>query len=1071
MAQFEGERKIWEQIIKRKDRKLQKTDKVCSHHFLEKDYRTYDEFTINGKVVRLAKEKASLNAGAQPVVFDTYPLYYQPKIKERKPPAPRKNVSPKKNKNGKKSTTEESDVEANTETGDSTEVAVEREDLPPEQNVLPPPEPEQPAEKPEWSHENVQQLQLPVDWVLCNSLSTQEKVLVHIDPTKLQIDKIKLNSVTDAARLVITVDQMKVCSGTGLDEKPFSVVCNGYAPVNGKRCLHCKSEMHRLKKKNQRKILIKKKLSLKREKNKINKQTLKRSKARLLQKIAQYRKTIADNLHECRAKKKEVLEEAIKTLPPTQQEAVRACFKKATAKGPSGVRYTIEWIYECMLMKIKSPKLYDHIRRHQILALPCSSTIRGYLKHYSGAYGFQPSTFDMLKPKAAELLPEKRRGAILIDEVKLTPGVHFDQSALKVEGFVDFGTTDLQEFGEDLQESLREAVEKLPLDPSKENQKIKAREKRQEKNKNKRDRNLGDHALVITFQPFQGSWVQNLACFLTKGCANDMELTRLILECVILVESTGFMVDAVVTDGASWNRSMWKRFGVNEECPTSEHPCDETRRLHFISDFPHLLKCMRNCFVDKKVIETAEGSIKLEHWEAVVEADALREIGFKRCPRLTKEHLNPDSWAKMRCSMAWQFWSNSVAAGMLSYRWQDIEDDSKLHDCDPSAEFCKLVNNLADVMNSRTPKGALKLNSPETEVIEKFLDKLTEMQNLATKKRQDIERKAELARIEHLKKQNKKFRSKLNDIDTRREYVFSESTDVGLVVTLKGTLQLLKFLTQENIGYKFLMTSRLNQDALERFFGLMRQSCGPNTHPEPKVFAQLFRLLSIYSLVKPIKGSNITGGDMLHTLLNLEDIQSKTKAERKKEFEKKLDDIVNVGENLEQISVVADVLHDHSYIDESIDEFAMVYVAGYVARKSAKFTKSFNCEVCEKSLKLQNADQATDEHLLIKLKSRGYLTYPSDAVVCLIRHLEKHVLKISKSNELEENILFLVAEDLENSPGLNYVGCDVHKVDLTKSIIKFFLIIRMHFLCKSWNLKTKQVKSKQRNLRKQVHVS
>ncbi|KAK3918552.1 Transposable element P transposase [Frankliniella fusca] len=913
-----GERKIWEQIIKRKDRKLQKTDKVCSHHFLEKDYKTYDEFTINGKVVRLAKEKASLNAGAQPVVFDTYPLYYQPKIKERKPPAPRKNVSPKKNKNGKKSTTEESDVEANTETGDSTEVAVEREDLPPEQNVLPPPEPEQPAEKPEWSHENVQQLQLPVDWVLCNSLSTQEKVLVHIDPTKLQIDKsitfkgnsppqikfgticyegdlkVKLNSVTDAARLVITVDQMKVCSGTGLDEKPFSVVCNGYAPVNGKRCLHCKSEMHRLKKKNQRKILIKKKLSLKREKNKINKQTLKRSKARLLQKIAQYRKTIADNLHECRAKKKEVLEEAIKTLPPTQQEAVRACFKKATAKGPSGVRYTIEWIYECMLMKIKSPKLYDHIRRHQILALPCSSTIRGYLKHYSGAYGFQPSTFDMLKPKAAELLPEKGRGAILIDEVKLTPGVHFDQSALKVEGFVDFGTTDLQEFGEDLQESLREAVEKLPLDPSKENQKIKAREKRQEKNKNKRDRKLGDHALVITFQPFQGSWVQNLACFLTKGCANDMELTRLILECVILVESTGFMVDAVVTDGASWNRSMWKRFGVNEECPTSEHPCDETRRLHFISDFPHLLKCMRNCFVDKKVIE---------------------------------------------------FWSNSVAAGMLSYRWQDIEDDSKLHDCDPSAEFCKLVNNLADVMNSRTPKGALKLNSPET-----------------------------------------------------------ESTDVGLVVTLKGTPQLLKFLTQENIGYKFLMTSRLNQDALEK-----------TSNPRPRL-------------------------------------------KEKKNLRKKLDDIVNVGENLEQISVVADVLHDHSYIDESIDEFAMVYVAGYVARKSAKFTKSFNCEVCEKSLKLQNADQATDEHLLIKLKSRGYLTYPSDAVVCLIRHLEKHVLKISKSNELEENILFLVAEDLESSPGLNYVGCDVHKVDLTESIIKFLLIIRMHFLCKSWNLKTKQVK-------------
>lgn len=75
----------------------------------------------------------------------------------------------------------------------------------------------------------------------------------------------------------------------------------------------------------------------------------------------------------------------------------------------------------------------------------------------------------------------------------------------------------------------------------------------------------------------------------------------------------------------------------------------------------------------------------------------------------------------------------------------------------------------------------------------------------------------------------------------------------------------------------------------------MRQSCGPNTHPEPRVFAQLFRLLSIYSLVKPLKGSNITGGEMLTTLLNLDDLQSKSNEERKQQLEKKLDEIVLAG--------------------------------------------------------------------------------------------------------------------------------------------------------------------------------
>lgn len=75
----------------------------------------------------------------------------------------------------------------------------------------------------------------------------------------------------------------------------------------------------------------------------------------------------------------------------------------------------------------------------------------------------------------------------------------------------------------------------------------------------------------------------------------------------------------------------------------------------------------------------------------------------------------------------------------------------------------------------------------------------------------------------------------------------------------------------------------------------MRQSCGGNTHPEPRVFAQLFRLLSIYSLVKPIKGSNITGGEMLRTLLTLDDLKNKTNDETKKELDKRLDAIVQAG--------------------------------------------------------------------------------------------------------------------------------------------------------------------------------
>ena len=108
--------------------------------------------------------------------------------------------------------------------------------------------------------------------------------------------------------------------------------------------------------------------------------------------------------------KKEVIDEAIKELPAVQQQAVRACFDASTRKGPPERRYTFEWVYECLLVRIKSPKLCSHIQERNILPLLCNTIIKGYIKRFSGAYGFHPQMFELLKPKCEELEPQKRRG-------------------------------------------------------------------------------------------------------------------------------------------------------------------------------------------------------------------------------------------------------------------------------------------------------------------------------------------------------------------------------------------------------------------------------------------------------------------------------------------------------------------------------------------------------------------------------------------------------------------------------------------------------------------------------------
>jgi hypothetical protein len=84
---------------------------------------------------------------------------------------------------------------------------------------------------------------------------------------------------------------------------------------------------------------------------------------------------------------------------------------------------------------------------------------------------------------------------------------------------------------------------------------------------------LGDHALVIMFQPFAGKHMQALACFLSKGNVTGNIQAKLILEATLLCEAAGLFIDVVTSDGATWNRAMWKAFGAgNPQQPWCIHP-------------------------------------------------------------------------------------------------------------------------------------------------------------------------------------------------------------------------------------------------------------------------------------------------------------------------------------------------------------------------------------------------------------------------------------------------------------------------------------------------------------------
>ncbi|KAK0160305.1 hypothetical protein PV328_007733 [Microctonus aethiopoides] len=212
----------------------------------------------------------------------------------------------------------------------------------------------------------------------------------------------------------------------------------------------------------------------------------------------------------CASASESVIEKEILSLPPIQQESVRACFAAAKLKNSKSRRYTIEWVYECLLIRIKSAavtvpfEVQTKIRVVQTKASGSDWGTTGKIKIFQKL----GNLFHL------EVCENLKGLTLLLDEIALSEAVKLNQRTMQLDRFVDLGS-----YKPEGALNIR-----------------------------------ADHALVFMFQPFQCNWVQVIGCFLSRSATVSDILHKLIIECVILLENAGYKVDAVTCDGAQWNR-------------------------------------------------------------------------------------------------------------------------------------------------------------------------------------------------------------------------------------------------------------------------------------------------------------------------------------------------------------------------------------------------------------------------------------------------------------------------------------------------------------------------------------
>jgi len=129
----------------------------------------------------------------------------------------------------------------------------------------------------------------------------------------------------------------------------------------------------------------------------------------------------------------------------------------------------------------------------------------------------------------------------------------------------------------------------------------------------------------------------------------------------------------------------------------------------------------------------------------------------------------------------------------------------------------------------------------------------------------------------------------------------------------------------------------------------------------------MYKLVSTYSLIKPPKGCNISGGKLMTVLLNIKDI--KNPAERQQQWLDQIDTILDRGDkNVDIFAEAASELDGHNYFLCTTSDYVLSYIAGCIARKCPRFAKfgdskhSVVCEDCLRTLVLGPNGPIPNEH-------------------------------------------------------------------------------------------------------------
>ena len=279
----------------------------------------------------------------------------------------------------------------------------------------------------------------------------------------------------------------------------------------------------------------------------------------------------------------------------------------------------------------------------------------------------------------------------------------------------------------------------------------------------------------------------------------DQPMTKEILFDVIqAMTDAGFDVVGITSDQGPTNKTLWNSLHVSLTKTFITLP-GKTDKVYVFYDAPHLLKCIRNNFVDSGfVLEDKTTYIGTAPVKELLQAD---NDTFKIAYKLNENHLRVEKNGRQKVKTAAQLLSQTVSKALIF--GHDRGYIHSPHTLDV-AEVLNTVDNWFDLSNASSLYG----DKPGRNAYGTDLDK------------QD----AILDKMETL-------------MTTMRVHKFNNLIQFqkGVIISIRSLRQLRTDLNKK-YGLTYLLTRRLNQDVLENFFSYIRGMGGANDHPDPLSF-------------------------------------------------------------------------------------------------------------------------------------------------------------------------------------------------------------------------------------------